>query len=78
MSNDQWSVPERDPAAERPSGKKLIVPGHAPETLTPPTGEPPVNTGDLASASRSCLAIIIILIVLVLFACVAITIRGMM
>jgi hypothetical protein len=62
---------------ERPTGK-IVVPASHHEAAPPPDGEPPVNAGDLASASRSCLAIIVILIVLVLFACVAITIRGAM
>ena len=74
--SDNVPAQDREPEAPRPSGK-IVVPGHRHEA-TPPTGEPPVNTGDLASASRSCLAIIVILIILVLFACVAITIRGMM
>lgn len=76
MSHDPWAVPERDPTADQPAtGKKLVVPGQRHEA-TPPVDEPPVHAGDLASASRSCLAIIVILIALVLFACIAITIRG--
>lgn len=78
MSHDPWAVPDRDPAADQPAtGKKLVVPGQRHEAA-PPSGEPPVHAGDLASASRSCLAIIVILLALVLFACLVIAIRGVM
>lgn len=76
MSHDPWAVPDRDPTADQPAtGKKLVVPGQRHEAAAPPD-ESPVQSADLASASRSCLAIIVILIALVLFACIAITIRG--
>lgn len=66
--------PRNRPA--RPTGKIVVPASHHP--APPPSEESPVNARDLASASRSCLAIIVILIILVLFACVAIAIRGAM
>jgi hypothetical protein len=73
MTDEPTRPTESHPADELPVRRTIVVgaPRDDDDAVVPPL----VSTGDLGSASRSCLAIIIVLLVIALMLCVFLTVQ---